>query len=505
MSSRILHPNPVQGANLQHEAPEIAHPSPLQPFTGMWCSPIVGNSNAYWECTTNCEYCYVRLNREAYRYGAKGAHGVDAATAMRTLARKLEKVVNDGPQGEDAVLSLMARGYPVLLSNNSDPLCALEVNHGISLEYLRAFGQAGVSVNLLSKFESWHRLDRDAYIAALKALPRCWVSITLTTLDAEVSSQWEPNAPSPAERLAIAEELTAAGIDVVVHCVPLIPGVSFSGDFDAPSSYAPFMEAVKASGARGVFMGTLGLEVSKTRARVEKLRCYVEANAWAKSALDHAHFWFCVEPSVETAMARAWIAAADAVGIEATVHPGYGSVASDEPYRGVLGCSPAWAPMSHTWQPIAHRCADLSRAAGAPVIASAATLAKLQTEAVPWASQPFKARTWGGGSSRTHDATDRALAANAPTHRSAYDELLRLYGEASTRGAWLDLCSKQAVDRQGRLHVDEEGQPIFTFDIADPRDATSLCWDTNGLDDVRVFESGDRFVLLREAWQEGGE
>jgi DNA repair photolyase len=68
------------------------------------------------------------------------------------------------------------------------------------------------------------------------------VSISVTTLDAELARSLEPRTSTPAGRLRAVGELSAAGVPVRVLVAPIIPGLN---DSEIPS----ILEAAKAAGA----------------------------------------------------------------------------------------------------------------------------------------------------------------------------------------------------------------------------------------------------------------
>src|SRR5690606_40591154 len=69
------------------------------------------------------------------------------------------------------------------------------------------------------------------------------VTVTLVTLDADLARKLEPRASSPAARLRIIRELSAAGVPVTVNVAPIIPGLT---DVELPQ----ILEAVAEAGAR---------------------------------------------------------------------------------------------------------------------------------------------------------------------------------------------------------------------------------------------------------------
>src|SRR5262249_30692950 len=78
------------------------------------------------------------------------------------------------------------------------------------------------------------------------------VTVTLVTLDADLAQKLEPRASSPAGRLRIIRELTAAGIPVSCNIAPVIPGLT---DVELPQ----LLQAVADAGARRAHWAMLRL------------------------------------------------------------------------------------------------------------------------------------------------------------------------------------------------------------------------------------------------------
>jgi DNA repair photolyase len=88
-------------------------------------------------------------------------------------------------------------------------------------------------------------VERDIDILAAMAKERL-VSVTLsvTTLDNEISRRMEPRTSAPARRLKAIERLAAAGIPVSVNVAPVVP-------FLTDSEMEPILEAAAKAGATG--------------------------------------------------------------------------------------------------------------------------------------------------------------------------------------------------------------------------------------------------------------
>ncbi len=109
---------------------------------------------------------------------------------------------------------------PVSMSNSSDPYPKMEREMRITRGALNLLKKYGFPVLILTKSDM---VVRDSDILA--DMPSV-VSITITTLDAELAKKLEPMAPSPEKRLKALEELKGRGLKVAVRIDPIIPGIN---------------------------------------------------------------------------------------------------------------------------------------------------------------------------------------------------------------------------------------------------------------------------------------
>lgn len=134
------------------------------------------------------------------------------------------------------------RCSPIAIGVNTDAYQPIEREHKITRSILEVVHEAKQPVFLITKSAL---VERDIDILAAMAKERL-VSVTLsvTTLDNEVSRRMEPRTSAPARRLKAIERLAAAGIPVSVNVAPVVP---FLTDFEME----PILEAAAKAGARG--------------------------------------------------------------------------------------------------------------------------------------------------------------------------------------------------------------------------------------------------------------
>jgi DNA repair photolyase len=128
----------------------------------------------------------------------------------------------------------------VALSGVTDPYQPAERRLRLTRRCLGVLAEFRNPVAVVTK---GYTVTRDAdLLAELASHSAASVSISLTTLDAELQRRMEPRASAPARRLAAIERLARAGIPVGVLVAPIIPGLT---DHEIPA----LLDAAAAAGA----------------------------------------------------------------------------------------------------------------------------------------------------------------------------------------------------------------------------------------------------------------
>lgn len=157
------------------------------------------NLNPYTGCSHGCIYCYARTYIKDFN-------------KPRVKLRLLQNIDSD--------LSKIPKGSLISMSNSSDPYTPPEDKLGLTREALRRVLEGGYRVLIITKSDLVVR-DSD-----LLKRGNSVVSITVTTLDDEVSKKLEPNAPTPTKRLKALENLRREGIAATARIDPIIPYVN---------------------------------------------------------------------------------------------------------------------------------------------------------------------------------------------------------------------------------------------------------------------------------------
>ena len=232
--------------------------------TGIGCWSL----NPYVGCAFGCAYCYARY---AHRYtmerGAALAPDDAAATRDEPLPpwlaferrvlvkRAAPALVRHALGGASARYRRLRSGEEaVVIGTATDPYQPAErrfrVTRGV-LEVLAA--HAGLRVVIITKSPLVTR-DVDV-LARIAARSRLSVHVSLITLDRALARRIEPRSPTPESRLRAVARLSAAGIDVGINVMPVLPGIT-----DDPAALSALVGAAARAGAAHIAAGALRLQ-----------------------------------------------------------------------------------------------------------------------------------------------------------------------------------------------------------------------------------------------------
>ncbi len=191
-------------------------------------SPDIGfdqSLNPYRGCAIGCPYCYARPSH-AYLGLSPGLDWETRITAKTNAAEKLrEELGKPGYKCETIV---------------TDAYQPIEKEYRITRSILEVAVETRHPVGLISKSAL---IERDIdLIADLARDNLVSTTITLVTLDHEISRYMEPRASAPARRLVAIKRLKEAGIPVHVNVAPVIP-------FLTDSELENILEAAHTAGA----------------------------------------------------------------------------------------------------------------------------------------------------------------------------------------------------------------------------------------------------------------
>jgi DNA repair photolyase len=179
-------------------------------------SPDVGfmqSINPYRGCGNACVYCFARPSH-AYLGLSPGIDFETRLTAKVNAAQKLRE--------EFAKPSY--RCQPLTIGVNTDAYQTIERDHRVTRSILELCHETDHPVSLITKCSL---IERDIdLLAAMAKKGLVNATLSITTLDHEVSRYMEPRATAPRRRLATVTRLSEAGIPVNVNIAPVVPFIT---------------------------------------------------------------------------------------------------------------------------------------------------------------------------------------------------------------------------------------------------------------------------------------
>ena len=230
--------------------------------------------NPYVGCAFGCTYCYARY---AHRYAldralATSSPSDDLRTEIESmppwLAFERHVLVKENAPAllrqelrpGSARLAALSAGEAVVIGTATDPYQPAERRFRVTRGVLSTLAeQSGLSIVIITKSPLITRdVDLLRRITERSALT---VHLSLITMRRELARLIEPRAPTPDSRVRAVARLRAAGVDVGINVMPVLPGIT-----DNPADLADLVRQVAAAGATHVNACALRLR-STARAR----------------------------------------------------------------------------------------------------------------------------------------------------------------------------------------------------------------------------------------------
>ena len=204
--------------------------------------PFTWTINPYRGCEFACKYCYARYTHEfmEMRDGVDFERKIYVKQQARWLLRQELKKVK--------------RGEEIAIGTATDPYQPAEKRFEVTRGILEELAQHhGLEIGIVTKSDLVRRdIDLLHSVAEHNAL---FVSLTITTVDADLARILEPRAPRPDLRLNAVRELRQAGVDAGVICAPVLPGIT-----DSPAALDALVGAAKRAGAKYIYANPLFLK-----------------------------------------------------------------------------------------------------------------------------------------------------------------------------------------------------------------------------------------------------
>ena len=241
--------------------------------------------NPYVGCAFGCAYCYARY---AHRYVREREDTDNRSTgqvvrelpavrytdSVETMPAWLafERRIYVKQRAPDLVRATLSRarggrnrgnrllgGEPLVIGTATDPYQPAERHFRITRGVLEALAEhVGLRLVIITKSALVTR-DVDV-LTRLATRSRVTIHLSLITLDRDLARRIEPRAPTPDARLRALGRLRAAGVDVGINVMPILPGIT-----DRPEGLDALIARVAESGATHVNAGALRLQAEARR------------------------------------------------------------------------------------------------------------------------------------------------------------------------------------------------------------------------------------------------
>ena len=188
--------------------------------------------------------------RRSHRPEVGGQSDNDSRFTIHDSPRSAESRVTS----HESRVSRLWKGETVVIGTATDPYQPAERQFRVTRSLLEVLAaEKGMSVCVITKSAL---ITRDIEVLReLSSRSRFTIHLSLITLDRELARRIEPRAPTPEARVRALERLAAAGIDIGINVMPVLPGIT-----DKPAMLDAVIRRVKAAGASHVNACALRLQ-----------------------------------------------------------------------------------------------------------------------------------------------------------------------------------------------------------------------------------------------------
>ncbi len=204
--------------------------------------PFTWTINPYRGCEFACKYCYARYTHEFMEM----RDGVDFERKIYVKQHAAELLRQE--------LRRVKPGEEIAIGTATDPYQPAEKRFEVTRAILEEMARhRGLEIGIVTKS---NLVLRDIeLLREVGRANRVAVSVTVTTMDAELARVLEPRAPRPDLRMEAVRKLNEAGVRAGVSCAPVLPGIT-----DSAPGLDAVVQAAAEAGARHIFANPLFLK-----------------------------------------------------------------------------------------------------------------------------------------------------------------------------------------------------------------------------------------------------
>jgi len=205
--------------------------------------------NLYQQCAFNCIYCYIRGSK----YGENMQKTLSVkVNACQLLEKELQRRARKAQHGFIAISSSTEAWQPIEKKYKLTRKLLQIIKH-----YKFPVHAATKSTLIIRDLDILEEIDKNAilpYDLRNRLSHKVFITFSLSSLDEKVARIFEPNAPSPSERLEAMQKCIDNGFFAGVAYIPLLPYIS-----DSDIQIEEMVKTAKEFNAKYVFFGGLTL------------------------------------------------------------------------------------------------------------------------------------------------------------------------------------------------------------------------------------------------------
>ena len=203
--------------------------------------PFRWSLNPYVGCAHRCAFCYVRAFERRADRPADDRYG-EVVRVKTNIAEQLERELRRPSW----------RREQVAIGTATDPYQPAEARYRLTRRCLELLARFATPASLVTRSPLVVR-DVDVLLR-LQQAAGVTVTLSIPTLDGELTRRFEPGAPPPQQRLRAVSQLREAGVEAGVAVAPILPGLT-----DAEDTVRAVLLAAREAGASFVWASPLRL------------------------------------------------------------------------------------------------------------------------------------------------------------------------------------------------------------------------------------------------------
>jgi len=223
----------------------IYNKNPIGMYGNFGACPYPLEISMYAQCSHNCKYCFVSLNRKGEVEGTQD-------NSLYTVMKTIEKAYSSKYDIYDPVQYFLKHKYPVVISNRTDAFQPLEKKHKLTKKVVKTLIELAIPYNIETKGNEI--LYSDEYLFIIENAMQC--NVGLTSVDETWRKKTEPGTMPISERIELIKHIRKHNNYTTVMVQPYYINKT-------SSELTEILDAVKECGVTSVSVDVLNERSSK--------------------------------------------------------------------------------------------------------------------------------------------------------------------------------------------------------------------------------------------------